>query len=84
MANRSKRLIISYKSRTDVLYISIGKPRPGYCEDKGKGFLVRIDPKTKEIIGFTIVDFTAKKTKTATLPLDFNITTLTHLEPLPA
>ena len=82
MAKSSKRLTISYNSRTDVLYISIGKPRPGYCEEKDDGILVRIDPKTKEVLGFTIVDFTAKRKTTATLPLDFNITTLTHLEPL--
>ena len=48
---------IRYDSKSDILYISCGKPRPGIALEVKAGDLVRIDPYTDEIVGITIIDF---------------------------
>ena len=40
----------------DVLYISVGQPAKGEGIDLGNDTIVRINPETKEIIGFTIIN----------------------------
>ena len=52
------QLTVSYDKDADVLYITEGKPRETIGEIMDDGIIVRRDSKTKEIIGFTIVDFT--------------------------
>lgn len=52
------QLRVSYDRDADVLYITEGKPRPAIGEMMNDGVIVRRDLKTKEVIGFTIVDFT--------------------------
>ena len=51
------QLTVSYDKDADVLYISEGRPRKAIGEMMPGGVIVRRDPKTKEVIGFTIVDF---------------------------
>jgi hypothetical protein len=41
----------------DVLYISIGSPRPGYCDECLPGVLLRSIKPDGEVTGVTIVDF---------------------------
>jgi len=48
---------IRYDSKSDVLYITCGKPRPGIALEVRAGDLVRIDPYTDEIVGITIMNF---------------------------
>lgn len=38
------------------MYISIGSPAKGEGVDLGNDTIVRINPETKEIIGFTIIN----------------------------
>ncbi len=47
----------SYDKESDVLYITEGKRRQSIGRIMNDGVVVRRDPKTKEIIGFTIVNF---------------------------
>jgi uncharacterized protein YuzE len=44
-----------YDEEADVLYISVGKPRPAVGVDIGEGVIVRWDEKKKEIVGLTII-----------------------------
>jgi uncharacterized protein YuzE len=44
-----------YDEEADVLYISVGKPRPAVGVDIGEGVIVRWDEKRKEIVGLTII-----------------------------
>ena len=55
---KRKELIFGYDKEVDVLYISLGTPRKGmqYLELNNNQIL-RVDPKTKEIVGITIMDF---------------------------
>ena len=46
-----------YDEEADVLYISVGKPRPAVGVDIGQGVTVRYDKKKKEVIGLTIIGF---------------------------
>ena len=59
-----KRLIEwNYDAEADVLYLSIGKPRVAEGVDIGEGIIVRVDSKTKEIVGITIIDFIRRTLK---------------------
>jgi uncharacterized protein YuzE len=49
-----------YDEEADVLYISVGKPRPAVGVDIGEGVIVRWDEKKKEIVGLTIVGLRAR------------------------
>ncbi|MBI1870964.1 MAG: DUF2283 domain-containing protein [Chlamydiae bacterium] len=46
-----------YDEEADVLYISIGRPRPAVGVDIGEGVIVRYDEKKKEVVGLTIIGF---------------------------
>ncbi len=68
MGKKDNKLIFSYDREADVLYVSIGKPKPGISEETKDGIVLRYDVETNKFIGFTIVDFLAsfkgKKVKT--------------------
>jgi len=46
-----------YDEEADVLYISVGEPRPAVGTDIGEGIIVRYDEKKKEVVGLTILGF---------------------------
>jgi uncharacterized protein YuzE len=48
---------LSYDQDADVLYISIGSPRPAHIYEEEWGLLIRKDPKTGETVGVTILDY---------------------------
>lgn len=52
-----KELSFSYDKNGDVLYLSIGKPREAVCVEEPDDILVRVDPKTKEVVGLTVLNF---------------------------
>ncbi len=65
LTNRSvkqclEELNIDYDKTNDVLYVSFGPPRKAICVDVRDGNLVRLDMKTNEIVGVTILDFRRK------------------------
>ena len=45
----------SYDEKADVLYISIGAPRPAVGVEIDNGVIVRYDEDTNEIVGITII-----------------------------
>jgi uncharacterized protein YuzE len=58
-----KRLRFSYDQEGDVLDISIGKPKKAISNEIVGDFFVRTDPKTKQIVGFSILNFKKKTSK---------------------
>ena len=52
--------IIHYDPEADVLYISFGEPRPAEGLDIGDGTILRVDPKTDEVTGLTLLDFSKR------------------------
>jgi len=51
------RIVMSYDKDADTVYISFGKPRKAISEEVDPYVIVRRDPKTKEMIGITITNF---------------------------
>ena len=54
---RFKELSFSYDKNGDVLYMTIGKPKEAVSIEEPEDILVRVDPKTKEVVGLTILNF---------------------------
>ena len=46
-----------YDREADVLYLSVGKPQRAKTVEMGEDFVLRLNPKTGEVVGMTIVDF---------------------------
>lgn len=47
----------NYDEEEDILYISIGEPKPSITKEIDEGILIRHDIKTKKITGVTILDY---------------------------
>ncbi|MGH8006949.1 MAG: DUF2283 domain-containing protein, partial [Candidatus Binatia bacterium] len=54
---RHGRFELSYDRDADALYLSIGPPREAYTDEEEHGLLLRRDPRTKETVGVTILDY---------------------------
>ena len=66
-----KKLTFSYDKEGDILDISIGKPKKAISEEVAEDFFVRLEPKTKKVVGFMVLNFEKRfgKKKPATLPI---------------
>ncbi len=52
-----EKLIFYYDDEGDMLDISVGKPRNAISNELGDDIIERVNPETKQIIGFTILNF---------------------------
>jgi len=52
-----KTIMFFYDKDSDVMDISLGKPKAAISEEVDDDIVVRIDPNSREIIGFTIINF---------------------------
>ena len=52
-----------YDSEADVLYLSVGSPRPAVGVDVGEGLVVRYDEATGEIVGLTVMGLMGRLTE---------------------
>ena len=53
----AKGLSFAYDEHADVLYLSVGNPKPAVTEEVVDGVLLRRNPATGELVGVTILDF---------------------------
>lgn len=49
-----------YDEDADVLYLSIGDPRPAVGMDIGEGIVLRYDEAGKELVGLTLIGLRAR------------------------
>lgn len=49
-----------YDEDADVLYVSVGEPRPALGVDVGGGVVLRYDEQARELVGLTLVGLRAK------------------------
>jgi uncharacterized protein YuzE len=49
-----------YDEDADVLYLSIGQPRPAVGIDIGEGVVVRYDEQKKDVVGLTLIGLRAR------------------------
>ncbi|MBI3811451.1 MAG: DUF2283 domain-containing protein [Nitrospirae bacterium] len=52
-----KEVRFHYDREADVLYLSVGKPQKAKSVETGDDFVLRLHPKTAEVVGLTIIDF---------------------------
>jgi len=52
-----KTIMFFYDKDGDVMDISLGKPKVAISEEVDDDIVVRMDPHSREIVGFTIVNF---------------------------
>ncbi|PLS84826.1 MAG: hypothetical protein CYG60_15855 [Actinobacteria bacterium] len=52
-----------YDEEADVLYLSVGKPRPAVGVDIGEGVIARYDEEHKEVVGLTLIELRARLLK---------------------
>lgn len=55
-----KMIQISYDKTGDVLYLSVGDPRPAISEEIGDDVLLRLDVDTGELVGLTMLNFSQR------------------------
>lgn len=53
-------MIYRYDWEEDILYVTVGESREAIALEAGEGILIRIDPESDEVVGFTIIDFVAR------------------------
>lgn len=49
-----------YDRDNDILYLSIGKPRSAISREVGDDVLVRVDPRTGEVVGLAVMNLSAR------------------------
>lgn len=54
------KIRISYDKEADVVYLSFGEPVEAESEEIEEGVFARFDPKTKKLVGVTIINFSKK------------------------
>jgi len=66
-----EKLRMFFDKKGDVLDISLGEPREAISKEIGDDILMRIDPQTSEVLGFTILNFEKRfeHTKVEIFPL---------------
>jgi uncharacterized protein YuzE len=57
MAEKLIDLKLNYDTESDVLYCTVGEPREAIGVETEGGVILRLDPASEEVVGFTIVDF---------------------------
>ena len=54
----AETLRFAYDKEGDILDIALGRPRPAISREIDDDVFVRLDPKSKKVIGFSILNFT--------------------------
>jgi uncharacterized protein YuzE len=71
-----KKISISYDRDVDVLYLTFVEPTEAVGDEIEEGIFARYDPKTEELVGLTIINFSRKfgvKPKEVAVPILFGI-----------
>ena len=60
MAKKLDNLSIEYDSEADVLYVSVGQPRPAITIEDRDGVLIRKDPSSGKPIAVTVLNYESR------------------------
>ena len=52
-----KEVQFHYDAEADVRYLSVGRPQRAKTVEMGEDFVFRLHPKTAEVVGITIINF---------------------------
>lgn len=67
MSTKSEKLDYHYDKRHDILYISLGNPKPSYSDEILPGIFLRRDFETDEVTGLTILNLRSQLRQNAFL-----------------
>ncbi|TEU11205.1 MAG: DUF433 domain-containing protein [Anaerolineales bacterium] len=67
--DKAKALNYHYDREEDILYVTLGDSDSALCIEQENGFLVRIDPESDEIVGFTVIDFSQRAADRVVTPV---------------
>ena len=68
---QTKAMTYQYDWQEDILYATFGASKEAICLEEDEGVLIRVDPETDEVVGFTIIDFVERfKRKAEALSID--------------
>jgi uncharacterized protein YuzE len=70
--DNSRLMHLAYNRESDVLYLSIGEPRPAISREVGYDLLLRIDPNTGEIVGLTVLNLSTRDSETLPIAVDLH------------
>ena len=78
MIRNKDEMKIFYDHEADVLYVTCGKPEYTDYVEYSDDVILRLDPETERLVGFTIIDFSqhfSKQESDITLPfsVDFQM-----------
>jgi len=74
-----KTIMFFYDKDSDLMDISLGKPKVAISEELNDDIIVRIDPNSREIVGFTIINFVnvfLKRFITKEKPIELRLSTV--------
>ncbi len=86
MGSNTLKINYDYDDKYDVLYLSIGNPKPAYGDEIEEGTIIRRDIKTDKIVGLTIIGFRNKSkvlwssSRISKLPQPFTAEIFTKLQ----
>lgn len=60
LANHETDLSLDYDADADVLYLSLGAPKPAVGIDIGDGLVVRYDEARGEVVGLTVLNLRSR------------------------
>jgi uncharacterized protein YuzE len=69
MGEKMKGVSLNYDNDNDVLYFHFEKPQEAVSMEIADGVFVRLDPKTDQVVGFTILDLSKKSLEDRGLPV---------------
>jgi len=67
--DKAKTLNYHYDREEDILYVTLGDSDSALCIEQGNGFLIRIDPESGEVVGFTVIDFSLRAAEWVAIPI---------------
>lgn len=78
--DKGKTLTYHYDRGEDILYVSLGEFSSSVCVEQGNGLLVRLDPDSGEVVGFTILDFALRAAEQVVTPIRAQFSLLREAE----
>jgi uncharacterized protein YuzE len=70
--DKERMMQIAYDREADVLYISVGNPRPAVSREIGEDVLLRVDPDNGDVVGLTVLNLSTRDGY-GSLPLTFSM-----------
>jgi uncharacterized protein YuzE len=69
---KSHLMQLAYDHESDILYLSMGEPRPAISREIGDDVLLRLDAETGQVVGMTILNLSTRDQLTH-LPVEIDL-----------